>query len=59
MVTGRATVAMLSVVVAGALPESVTVVGLKVGVVAVTIPGEVVWLGVMVALYCGFGVKTT
>jgi hypothetical protein len=41
---------MLSVVVAGELPESVTVVGLKVGVVAVTIEGDMVSLGVIVAL---------
>jgi hypothetical protein len=41
---------MLSIVVAEALPESVTGVGLKRGVVAVTIEGDVVWLGVMLAL---------
>jgi hypothetical protein len=41
---------MLSIVLADPLPESVTVVGLKVGAVAVTIEGDVVWLGVMVAL---------
>jgi hypothetical protein len=40
---------MLSVVVAGE-PETVTVVGLNVGVVAVTIEGDVVSLGVIVAL---------
>lgn len=48
--TGRATVGMLSSVVAGALPERVTVVGLKVGVVEVVRAGDVVSLGVMVAL---------
>jgi hypothetical protein len=41
---------MFNVVVPQAVPESGTVVGLKVGVVAVTIEGVVVWLGVMVAL---------
>jgi hypothetical protein len=41
---------MLSIVLAEALPESVMEVGLKMGVVAVTIAGDVVWLGVMVAL---------
>ena len=51
MVTGRATVAMFSVMYAQALPERVTGVGMKVGVVEVTIEGEVVWLGVMVPLY--------
>src|SRR5260370_5675622 len=51
---------MVSVVVAEALPESVTVVGLKMGVLATTIEGVVVWLGVMVALYCPLvGAKTT
>ena len=50
MVTGRITVAMLSVVLAHADPESVTVVGLNVGVVEVTIDGDMVWLGVIVAL---------
>lgn len=48
--TGRGTVGMLSNVVAWPLPESVTVVGLKVGVVAVVSAGDVVSLGVMVAL---------
>ena len=50
MITGRATVAIVRVVVPGAVPESVTVRGKKVGVVEVTIDGDVVWLGVMTAL---------
>ena len=50
LLCGRATVGMLSVVVPQAVPARVTVVGLKVGVVEVTIDGEVVWVGVMVAL---------
>ena len=41
---------MLSNVVAGALPESVTGLGLKVGVGEVVRAGDVVSLGVMVAL---------
>jgi hypothetical protein len=41
---------MLSAVVAQAVPESTTGVGRKVGVVWVTIEGEVLWLGVMLAL---------
>src|ERR1035441_157695 len=49
VVTGRATVGMRSVVVPQELP-GVTVVGTKVGVLAVTIEGEVAWLGVIGAL---------
>jgi hypothetical protein len=41
---------MLSVVLPQLFPESVTVVGLKVGVVPVTIEGEDDSLGVMVPL---------
>lgn len=48
---GLATVGMLKVVVCCPLPESVTVVGLKVGAAEVTNAGDVVSLGVMVALY--------
>ena len=49
MVTGRATVAMVNVVLAAAAP-GVTGVGVNVGVVAVTIEGEIVCPGVMGAL---------
>jgi hypothetical protein len=42
---------MLNTVLPQPFPESVTVVGLKLGVVAVTIEGDVVSLGVMVPLY--------
>lgn len=41
---------MVSVVLAQALPESMTVVGLKVGVLAVVIEGVMLSVGVMVAL---------
>ena len=50
MVTGRATVAMVNVVPPGEVPVSVTGVGVNVGVVAVTIEGEIVCPGVMGAL---------
>jgi hypothetical protein len=55
--TGRATVGILRSVVCVPLPESVTVVGLKVGVVAVTSDGDAVSLGVIVALYEVLGLK--
>ena len=46
---------MLSVVGWHMLPESETVVGLNVGLGEVTIEGDVLWVGVMVALYPSVG----